>query len=166
MDSTDTSALAIGVECVGFESASSGAFYRTRDDNDDLQVVRRTCRDDQVEYEASMLSFQFHNALRAVWKFISRMNKYVDVTAPWQLAKKKSSRKPLAVVLYNLLEGLRVISGLIYPVMPDTAADHISQQLSYGHQRQALVTLHASADGLGTVLPGDGDESDTLPPPF
>jgi methionyl-tRNA synthetase len=26
-------------------------------------------------------------------------------------------------VIYNLLEGLRIISGLIYPVMPDTAAN-------------------------------------------
>ena len=74
------------------------------------------------EYESQMESFQFHNAMRAIWKFISRMNKYVDVTAPWELAKKKSSHKSLAVVLYNLLEGLRIISGLIYPVMPGTAA--------------------------------------------
>jgi methionyl-tRNA synthetase len=75
-----------------------------------------------ADYEGYMESFQFHNALQAIWKFISKMNKYVDVTAPWELAKKKSSRKSLAVVIYNLLEGLRIISGLIYPVMPDTAA--------------------------------------------
>jgi methionyl-tRNA synthetase len=75
-----------------------------------------------ADYEGFMESFQFHNALQAVWKFISEMNKYVDVTAPWVLAKKKSSRKSLAVVIYNMLEGLRIISGLIYPVMPDTAA--------------------------------------------
>ena len=75
-----------------------------------------------AEYESLMESFEFHNALRGVWKFIGQMNKYVDVTAPWELAKKKSSRKSLAVVIYNLLEGLRIISGLIYPVMPDTAA--------------------------------------------
>ena len=75
-----------------------------------------------AKYEDLMDSFQFHNSLRAVWKFIGHMNKYVDVTAPWELAKKKSSRKSLEVVLYNLLEGLRIISGLIYPVMPDTAA--------------------------------------------
>ncbi len=74
------------------------------------------------EYEGNMVSFQFHNALHAIWKFISQMNKYVDVTAPWELAKKKSNRKQLEAVLSNLLEGLRVISGLIYPVMPDTAA--------------------------------------------
>jgi methionyl-tRNA synthetase len=50
------------------------------------------------------------------------MNKYVDVTAPWELAKKKESRKQLETVICNLLEGLRVVSGLIYPVMPETAA--------------------------------------------
>jgi methionyl-tRNA synthetase len=75
-----------------------------------------------TDFEQYMESFQFQNALQAVWKFISKMNKYVDVTAPWELAKKKSSHKQLEVVLRNLLEGLRVISGLIYPVMPGTAA--------------------------------------------
>jgi len=74
------------------------------------------------EFEGYMESFQFHHALQAIWKFISQMNKYVDVTAPWELAKKKSNRKQLEAVLSNLLEGLRIISGLIYPVMPDTAA--------------------------------------------
>jgi methionyl-tRNA synthetase len=74
-----------------------------------------------VNYENAMESFQFHNALKAVWQFIGNLNKYVDVTAPWELAKKKSSRKQLEAVLYNLLEGLRIISGLLYPVMPDTA---------------------------------------------
>ncbi|MDL2124048.1 MAG: methionine--tRNA ligase [Deltaproteobacteria bacterium] len=75
------------------------------------------------KFESAMEKFEFHKALIAVWEFISRMNKYVDVTAPWELAKKKSSRKQLEAVIYNLLEGLRVISGLIYPVMPDTSSN-------------------------------------------
>ena len=73
-------------------------------------------------YEAAMEGFEFHKALIAVWAFINRLNKYVDVTAPWELAKKETSRKHLEVVIYNLLEGLRIIAGLIWPVMPDTAA--------------------------------------------
>ena len=78
---------------------------------------------DAIEtYETSMEAFEFHKALAAVWEFISRMNKYIDVTAPWVLAKKKSSRRQLETVIYNLLEGLRIIAGLIYPVMPGTAA--------------------------------------------
>ncbi len=72
-------------------------------------------------FETCMGSFEFHRALVAVWEFIGQMNKTIDVTAPWVLAKKKSSRKQLEAVIYHLLEGLRIISGLIYPVMPDTA---------------------------------------------
>ena len=73
-------------------------------------------------YCVSMEQFAFHKGLAAVWEFITHMNKYVDVTAPWVLAKDKAARKQLETVIYNLLEGLRIISGLIYPVMPDTAA--------------------------------------------
>ena len=50
------------------------------------------------------------------------------MTTPWALAKETSSRKQLQVVIYNLLEGLRIISGLVYPIMPDTAKtmqDHL-----------------------------------------
>lgn len=74
------------------------------------------------DYEAAMEGFEFHKGLIAVWGFINRLNKYVDVSAPWELAKKDSGRRHLERVLYNLLEGLRIISGMIYPVMPDTAA--------------------------------------------
>jgi len=72
-------------------------------------------------YEKNMEVFTFHKALMAIWEFISHMNKYIDLTTPWVLAKKKSSRKQLEVVIYNLLESLRIISGLIYPIMPETA---------------------------------------------
>ncbi|MGD8833997.1 MAG: methionine--tRNA ligase [Desulfobacteraceae bacterium] len=78
-----------------------------------------------VAYQQAMETFAFHKALMAIWEFISHMNKYVDVTTPWVLAKSKASRPQLEVVIYNLLEGLRVVAGLIYPVMPDTAATMI-----------------------------------------
>ncbi|MDL2268750.1 methionine--tRNA ligase [Desulfosarcina sp. OttesenSCG-928-A07] len=72
-------------------------------------------------YNQAMESFAFHKGLIAVWEFITHMNKYVDITAPWVLAKSPSSKKQLEAVIRHLLEGLRIISGLIYPVMPDTA---------------------------------------------
>jgi methionyl-tRNA synthetase len=74
-------------------------------------------------FEETMADFEFHKGLIAIWTFIGRLNKCVDVAAPWELAKRPSSRKQLECVIYNLLEGLRVIAGLIYPVMPDTARE-------------------------------------------
>ena len=60
-----------------------------------------------------MDTFAFHRALQAVWDFINQMNKYIDVTQPWVLAKDKRARPQLDAAIYNLLEGLR---------MPETAA--------------------------------------------
>jgi methionyl-tRNA synthetase len=82
-----------------------------------------------------MKQFAFHKGLAAVWAFITHMNKYVDVTAPWVLAKDKAARRQLETVIYNLLEGLRIISGLIYPVMPDTAAA-MQNHLGLGDDRE------------------------------
>jgi methionyl-tRNA synthetase len=84
--------------------------------------LRAKALDTLEEFENEMESLAFHKALASIWEFINQMNKYIDVTTPWVLAKKKSTRKQLEVVIYNLLEGLRIVSGLIYPVMPDTAS--------------------------------------------
>ncbi len=73
-------------------------------------------------FEEEMAGFAFHKGYSAVWELIGQMNKYIDMSAPWELAKKKSSRKQLEAVIYKFLEGLRIISGLIYPAMPETAA--------------------------------------------
>jgi methionyl-tRNA synthetase len=74
------------------------------------------------EYDRAMTRFEFHKALAAVWEFIGRMNKAIDVCAPWELAKSKSTHRQLEAVINSLLKGLRLVAGLIYPVMPDTAA--------------------------------------------
>jgi len=73
-------------------------------------------------FEQEMEIFAFQKALISIWNLINSLNKYIDVTAPWVMAKNKASRKQLEAVIYNLLEGLRVISGLIYPIMPAAAA--------------------------------------------
>jgi methionyl-tRNA synthetase len=74
-----------------------------------------------AEFEHHMDEFAFHKAISVVWEFINQMNKYIDITAPWVLAKDPAAKNALETVMYTLLEGLRIVSGLIYPVMPDTA---------------------------------------------
>ena len=73
------------------------------------------------EYELKMNGYRFSSALSDVWLLISRCNKYIDETMPWQLGKDKSQYDRLAAVLYNLCEVLRIVSILISPVMPETA---------------------------------------------
>ncbi len=107
------------------------------------------------EFEAAMSGFMFHKALMAVWEFISQMNKYIDVTAPWVLAKSKSTSKQLETVIYNLLEGLRIISGLIFPVMPETAASmqrHLGQDPGKAFYRMSFLSEWGGLSP-GTVIP-------------
>lgn len=63
---------------------------------------------------------QFSSALAEIWKGISRMNKYIDETMPWVLAKDEAKKGRLARVLYNLAEGIRIVSVLLLPFMPET----------------------------------------------
>jgi methionyl-tRNA synthetase len=66
-------------------------------------------------------SFQFSLALRDIWDVISATNKYIATKEPWVLAKDESKRAELDGVLYQSADVLRVVAGLIEPVMPDTA---------------------------------------------
>ena len=79
-------------------------------------------------YEAEMEKLALTPAVKTVWAFIGRANKYIDETAPWALAKDPSKKAELAAVLYHLAESLRIISGLISPFLPQTAPK-IRQQL-------------------------------------
>jgi methionyl-tRNA synthetase len=83
--------------------------------------LKKEAMDTVLGFEKAMEEFAFHRALEKVWRFISILNKYIDEKAPWLLAKDEKDHKKLATVMYNLLESLRVVSGLIYPVMPKTA---------------------------------------------
>lgn len=69
-------------------------------------------------FDAQMDDLAFNKALQSVWELISAANKYIDETAPWTLAKDESQQERLGTIMYNLIEGLRVIALLITPFMP------------------------------------------------
>jgi methionyl-tRNA synthetase len=59
--------------------------------------------------------------LDEVWQRIKRLNRYVQEEQPWQLAKDDAQAAQLDRVLYSLAEGLRVVSVLLHPFMPESA---------------------------------------------
>jgi len=78
------------------------------------------------KYESFMKEMAFHKALMSVWEVISGVNKYIDTTAPWVLAKSDPDR--LNTVIFHIVETLRIVSGLIWPFMPESA-EKIQAQL-------------------------------------
>lgn len=83
------------------------------------EELKQIALDTIDRYEAYMTEMAFHKGLISVWELIGKVNKYIDTTAPWVLAK--SDRKRLDSVLHHIIETLKIISVLVWPVMPGSA---------------------------------------------
>ncbi len=57
-------------------------------------------------------------ALETVWQGVRRLNRYVEETAPWTLAKDEARRAELEQVLVTLIAGLRTTAVLLHPFVP------------------------------------------------
>ena len=72
-------------------------------------------------FEAAMLDLRLTDAAVALSDFVGDMNRYLVEAAPWAIAKDAARRDDLAAVLYDSLEGLRLIAIFSLPVMPSAA---------------------------------------------
>jgi methionyl-tRNA synthetase len=72
----------------------------------------------------------FHRALDSIWELVSAANKYVDSTEPWKLAKQDDKTR-LEQVCYTVLETLRWLSVMLFPVMP-TKCNELRGQIGMG----------------------------------
>ena len=61
-------------------------------------------------------------ALEAIWLRVRRLNRYVEESRPWELAKHDDGDAELDRVLYNLVEGVRVVTLLLHAYMPKASA--------------------------------------------
>jgi methionyl-tRNA synthetase len=98
-------------------------------------IERAKMLNDEVEH--AMNGLQFSRALEAIWEYIGLVNKYVEVSKPWVLAKEVSTRVKLNEVLYNLAESIRIISAFILPFMPNVA-NEIQRQLGLSSENVSV----------------------------
>ena len=96
--------------------------------DNDLIETAITTRDRVAEL---MDKLNFSMALEEIWKLVRRTNKYIDETTPWTLIKEQKEER-LKTVIYNLLESIRIISGLIKPFMKETSSK-INEQIGYSN---------------------------------
>jgi methionyl-tRNA synthetase len=85
-------------------------------------------------------SLAFGTAIGAVEAFVSAVNGYLSVQAPWQLAKDDAaeSRARLATILHTAAECLRAVAVLHAPVMPKASAQ-LWEQLGAADQLGPLA---------------------------
>ncbi len=68
-------------------------------------------------------NFEFSRGLESVWALIGAADKYIVEHKPWVLVKgqDQGSQEKLRTVLYNAAEVLRIVTALVYPVMPKSS---------------------------------------------
>ena len=97
-----------------------------------------------------MDELQFSLALQDVWQLVGECNRYIDVNAPWVLAKTDEGKERLKTVLYVLCECIRIVAILIAPTMPRTPA-RIYEQLGIA---EGELTGWESASRFGLLPAG------------
>ena len=73
-----------------------------------------------------MEKYEMANAIQEIWALISRTNKYIDETRPWELAKNEEIEK-LKSSMYHLIENIRKIGIILLPIMESTSKNLLRQ---------------------------------------
>ena len=94
--------------------------------DDDLKSVVCGAYD---KVEKLMDNLRVADALGEIFTVFKRLNKYIDETEPWVLAKDEAKQDRLATVLYNLTEGIIMGASLLAPFLPETG-ERIASQLN------------------------------------
>jgi methionyl-tRNA synthetase len=95
------------------------------------EALKRSALELVGVYGELMRDLGLHKALMAVWEVIARVNKYIDEMAPWVLAT--SDRERLSTVICHIFETLRIVAGLLWPFIPESA-EKIQSQLGLPRQ--------------------------------
>jgi methionyl-tRNA synthetase len=83
-------------------------------------------------------------ALDVIWQEIRALNAYVAAEEPWKIAKDPDRAGELDAVLYRLVEGLRVLSILLHPWIPDSTTKLLD---ALGVEDRAMPTFGDWAGG-------------------
>ncbi len=107
----------VGKYCDGTVPQPSGE--PTADDSELMAIAA----DLPAAFAARMDALDYAGSLESAWDIIKRSNRYIEDSAPWNLAKAEETLPRLHTVLYNALEAVRIAALFTAPVMPATSAE-------------------------------------------
>ena len=87
----------------------------------DEETVRAAAAEARRLLDEAMAEFAFQRGLAAIWEFIGAVNRYVDTTQPWSLARKPAERPRLDRVLMTLADALGYLGIVLEPFVPGAA---------------------------------------------
>jgi methionyl-tRNA synthetase len=98
----------------------------------------------------------FSDALKALWALVAETDGYLTTNAPWKRPEDRSEADHAALqarVLATAAEAIRVITALVYPILPDAAAK-VWRQLGQGEIADAAKNAFLTNLAWGGLKPG------------
>jgi methionyl-tRNA synthetase len=80
----------------------------------------------RTDVAARLDAFDVTGALDLIWELVRWLNRRVEQTAPWELAKDEARAAELDRVLYELADGLRAVAVALSAYIPETAEQILS----------------------------------------
>jgi len=99
--------------------------------------------------------FDVTGAVDVIWELVRALNRYVEQTKPWELAKDEARTADLDRVLYDLADGLRVTAIALSAYLPQTVP-HILRALGQPEDlawERVAAGSTVAAEGIEPVAP-------------
>ena len=108
-----------------------------------------------ASFGTSFDALDFSRALETAWAVVAAVDGYLTANAPWKQVEGTTDEQQQALradILYTAAEATRIVTALVYPVIPSAAAK-VWAQLGLGDIHQAdLTNLHWRGLKPGTKL--------------
>jgi methionyl-tRNA synthetase len=98
----------------------------------------------------------FSEALKALWVLVAETDGYLTANAPWKRPAERTEADHAALqarVLATAAEAIRIVSALVYPILPDSAAK-VWRQLGQGEIQDAAKQAFLTNLAWGGLRPG------------
>jgi len=116
--------------------------------DDETELIKKTLQAVE-DMQQSIKKMKIDKGLASILAAVREGNRYFDKTAPWKLAKQKD-KTDLQRVLYNTAECLRIIAGLLYPIMPEKM---LQLRKALGINQQKLIPNIQTLSQWGKLIP-------------
>jgi methionyl-tRNA synthetase len=101
-------------------------------------------------------AFDFSEALKSLWVLVAETDGYLTANAPWKKPAERSDEEHTALqarVLVTAAEAIRVITALVYPILP-ASAEKVWRQLGQGEIADASEAGFLKNLAWGGLKPG------------
>jgi methionyl-tRNA synthetase len=129
-----------------------GALELARGEGGDLDTAAAELRTKVAE---ALDAFDITTGLELIWEYVRGLNRRVEQTKPWELAKDEARADDLDRVLYELADGLRIAAVALAAYVPETSErilEALRQPVDLSWETVASGRT-AAATGIGAAAP-------------